>query len=70
MTKVHANNDNDILVIETENFQNTEEQNISHLNVEKEQSKSATKPLENDHEHRAFNQNTTNSNNEGNKRSC
>ena len=70
MTKVHANNDNDISVIELENFQNTDDQNISVLSIENVNPKSTTTKVDIVPQKRANNQNTTISNNEQNDVSC
>ena len=70
MTKVHANNDNDILVFETQMPQDTEEQNICGLSIEKRNPNSTQKPLEIDHEHRFAKENTTNSDNEEQEGPC
>ena len=70
MTKVHANNDNDILVFETHMPQDTKEQNICGLSIEKRNPNSTQKPLEIDHEHRFAKENTTNSDNEEQEGPC
>ena len=70
MTKVHANNDNDISVIELEIFQNTDDQNVSVLSVDNVNPKSTTTPLEIDPQNLAINTNTTISKIEQNEGSC